>query len=63
MRVAPPIALTSEQREALEQCARARSLSVRLFRPAAIRPEAAYWAWQQNANSNPRAARSAMGAS
>ena len=30
MRVAPPIDLTPEQQEALEQCARARSLSVRL---------------------------------
>src|SRR5580692_9668413 len=36
MRVAPPIALTSEQREELEQCARARSLSVRLVERARI---------------------------
>jgi hypothetical protein len=36
MRVAPPIALTSEQREELEQCARARLLSVRLVERARI---------------------------
>ena len=36
MRVAPPIDLTSEQHEALEQCARARSLSVRLVERACI---------------------------
>src|SRR6202163_3588697 len=36
MRVAPPIDLTPEQREALEQCARARSLSVRLVERARI---------------------------
>ena len=36
MRVAPPIRLSSEQQEALEQCARARSLSVRLVERARI---------------------------
>src|SRR6202050_4203385 len=36
MRVAPPIGLTSEQRQELEQCARARSLSVRLVERARI---------------------------
>ncbi len=36
MRVAPPIDLTAEQQEALEQCARARSLSVRLVQRARI---------------------------
>ena len=36
MRVAPPIALTPEQQDALEQCARARSLSVRLVERARI---------------------------
>src|ERR1017187_553650 len=36
MRVAPPIRLTPEQQEALEQCARARSLSVRLVERACI---------------------------
>ena len=36
MRIAPPIALTAEQQEALEQCARARSLSVRLVERARI---------------------------
>ena len=36
MRVAPPIDLTPEQQEALEQCARARSLSVRLVERARI---------------------------
>ncbi len=36
MRVAPPIVLTPEQQEALEQCARARSLSVRLVERARI---------------------------
>src|SRR5208337_2274108 len=36
MRVAPPICLTSEQQEKLEQCARARSLSVRLVERARI---------------------------
>jgi hypothetical protein len=36
MRVAPPILLSSEQQEALEQCARARSLSVRLVERARI---------------------------
>ena len=36
MRVAPPIRLSSEQQEALEQCARARSLSVRLVERACI---------------------------
>jgi len=34
MRIAPPIRLTSEQQEALKQCARARSLSVRLVERA-----------------------------
>jgi len=36
MRIAPPIRLNSEQQEALEQCARARSLSVRLVERARI---------------------------
>ena len=36
MRIAPPIRLNSEQQEALEQCARARSLSVRLVERAGI---------------------------
>jgi transposase len=36
MRVAAPIDLTVEQQEALEQCARARSLSVRLVERALI---------------------------
>jgi hypothetical protein len=36
MRIAPPIRLSSEQQEALEQCARARSLSVRLVERARI---------------------------
>ena len=36
MRVAPSIDLTPEQREVLEQCARARSLSVRLVERACI---------------------------
>jgi transposase len=36
MRVAPPVILNSEQKEALEQCARARSLSVRLVERARI---------------------------
>src|ERR1700723_1541977 len=36
MRIAPPIRLTPEQQEALEQCARARSLSVRLVERARI---------------------------
>jgi hypothetical protein len=36
MRVASPIRLTPEQQEALEQCARARSLSVRLVECARI---------------------------
>src|ERR1700719_4414903 len=36
MRIAPPIRLSSEQREELEQCARARSLSVRLVERARI---------------------------
>jgi transposase len=36
MCVAPPIDLTSEQQEALEQCAGARSLSVRLVERARI---------------------------
>src|SRR6202451_6656 len=34
MRITPPIRLSSEQQEALEQCARARSLSVRLVERA-----------------------------
>jgi FixJ family two-component response regulator len=36
MRVAPPIDLTPEQKEALEQCLRARSLSIRLVERARI---------------------------
>jgi len=36
MRIAPPIRLSSEQQEALEQCTRARSLSVRLVERARI---------------------------
>ena len=36
MRVVPPIRLTPEQQEALEQCARTRSLSVRLVERACI---------------------------
>jgi len=36
MRIAPPIRLTPEQQEALQQCARARSLSVRLVERARI---------------------------
>ena len=36
MRIASPIRLSSEQQEALEQCARARSLSVRLVERARI---------------------------
>jgi transposase len=36
MRVAPPVILNSEQRQALEQCARARSLPLRLVERARI---------------------------
>src|SRR3954469_2160343 len=36
MRVAPPIVLSAEQKQALEQCARARSLPVRLVERARI---------------------------
>jgi transposase len=36
MRVAPPVILNSEQKQALEQCARARSLPLRLVERARI---------------------------
>lgn len=36
MRIAPPVVLSSQQRQALEQCARARSRSVRLVERARI---------------------------
>jgi hypothetical protein len=43
MRVAPPIDLTAEQQDSLEQCARARSLPVRFVERARIVLLAARW--------------------